>query len=355
MDCKASGGKPQGKPYTASFCRQPFVNHRRNMKISWSWASPVIPQPSAAPDLRTTAATGSTARGAAVAIGSFDGLHLGHQALIRHLKQAAKDSDLESVVCSFCPHPRKFFQPLKAPGLILPLRDKLRTLAAAGLDRTHLLRFNAAMASLSPEDFVQLILVKRLNAKLVIVGEDFRFGHKRAGDLNRLTELGLSHGFAVQGVSEIQYGGERVSSSRLRETLLAGELALARQLLGRPYQLSGRVVRGQRLGRELGFPTLNLKMPEDLVASGIFAVWVEGLDRKPLAGVASLGRRPTVESGGRLILEVHVLDWSAQAYDQHVRVSLVERIRPEMRFDNLEDMTQQMHQDLQQARALLKA
>ncbi|MGA0865635.1 MAG: riboflavin biosynthesis protein RibF, partial [Burkholderiaceae bacterium] len=211
------------------------------------------------------------------------------------------------------------------------------------------------MASLSPEDFVQLILVKRLNAKLVIVGEDFRFGHKRAGDLNRLTALGLSHGFAVQGVSEIQYGGERVSSSRLRETLLAGELALARQLLGRPYQLSGRVVRGQQLGRELGFPTLNLKMPEDLVASGIFAVWVEGLDRKPLAGVASLGRRPTVESGGRLILEVHVLDWSAQAYDQHVRVSLVERIRPEMRFDNLEDMTQQMHQDLQQARALLKA
>lgn len=327
------------------------------MNISWSWASPAIHQPSAESGLqsRLPDRPPQGLRGSAVAIGSFDGLHLGHQALIRDLKQAAKEQGLDSVVCSFFPHPRRFFQAQQAPGLILPLRDKLRTLAAARVDRTHLLRFNAAMAGLSPEDFVQLILVKRLNAKLVIVGEDFRFGHRRAGDLKRLAELGLSHGFAVKGVSEIRFSGERVSSSRLRQALMAGELGLARQLLGRPYQLSGRVVRGQQLGRELGFPTLNLTMPNDLVASGIFAVWVEGLSPEPLPGVASLGRRPTVESGGRLILEVHVMDWSAQAYDQYVRVSLVERIRPEMKFDNLEDMTQQMHRDLQQARTLLNA
>lgn len=290
-----------------------------------------------------------------MAIGSFDGLHLGHQALIREVQQAAKDHRLQSVVCSFTPHPRKFFQPQQAPGLILPLRDKLQTLAQARLHRVHLLRFNAAMAQLGPEDFVDQILVKRLKAQLVVVGEDFRFGHKRAGDLSRLTALGQQRGFAVKGVAEVRMNGDRVSSSRLRQALLNGDLGLTRVLLGRPYQLSGRVRYGQQLGRTLGFPTLNLPMPNDLVASGIFAVWVEGLTDRPLPGVASLGRRPTVESGGRLILEVHVLDWSQQVYGQRVRVSLVEQIRPEMKFETLEDMTQQMHQDLSQARALLKA
>jgi riboflavin kinase/FMN adenylyltransferase len=324
------------------------------MHISWSWASPAASQFAAANGLQAAPAA-AMAVGSAVAIGSFDGLHLGHQALIREVQQAAKGQGLQSVICSFTPHPRKFFQPQQAPGLILPLRDKLQTLALAGLHRVHLLRFNAAMAQLSPEDFVDQVLVKRLKAQLVVVGEDFRFGHKRAGDLSRLTQLGHQRGFTVKGVSEVRLNGDRVSSSRLRQALLDGDLGLARTLLGRPYQLSGRVRYGQQLGRQLGFPTLNLAMPDDLVASGIFAVWVEGLAKQPLPGVASLGRRPTVESGGRLLLEVHVMDWSGQAYDQRVRVSLVQQIRPEMKFENLEDMTQQMHQDLNQARALLKA
>ncbi|MEY4082990.1 MAG: bifunctional riboflavin kinase/FMN adenylyltransferase [Pseudomonadota bacterium] len=210
------------------------------------------------------------------------------------------------------------------------------------------------MASLSPQEFVQQILVRVLQSRLVVVGEDFRFGHRRAGDIGLLTSLGEQHGFQTEAVSEVVEGGLKVSSSRVRQALADGDLGLVRRLLGRPYTLSGRVRYGQQLGRKLGFPTLNLAMPDDLVAIGIFAVRVHGLSREPLPGVASLGRRPTVESNGRLLLEVHVLDWDGLAYGQAVQVEMVERLRGEKTFDHLDAMIEQMHQDLAQARQRLQ-
>lgn len=319
------------------------------MHISWSWAQPssASPRPLRSPSQKN-------APGAAVAIGSFDGLHLGHQALIRRIQTVGRSQGLVPTVCSFQPHPRKLFSPQQAPGLILPLRDKLDALARAGLGRTHFLRFNEAMASLSPQEFVQQILVRVLQSRLVVVGEDFRFGHRRAGDIGLLTSLGEQHGFQTEAVSEVVEGGLKVSSSRVRQALADGDLGLVRRLLGRPYTLSGRVRYGQQLGRKLGFPTLNLAMPDDLVAIGIFAVRVHGLSRQPLPGVASLGRRPTVESNGRLLLEVHVLDWDGLAYGQAVQVEMVERLRGEKTFDHLDAMIEQMHQDLAQARQRLQ-
>jgi riboflavin kinase/FMN adenylyltransferase len=291
-------------------------------------------------------------RGRSIAIGSFDGLHLGHQALLTACRTAADAEDLSSCVLSFHPHPRGFFQPDQAPARLLPLRDKALELAALGIEEAVILRFNRALASTSAEDFVAQILVKHLRCQHLVVGEDFRFGARRQGDVGMLRTLGARLGFGVTAIGAVCAEGLRVSSSLLREALKAGDLAKTEALLGRRYRLSGRVRHGQKLGRTLGFPTLNIAMPHDLAARGIFAVEVEGLDAgPPRAGVASLGRRPTVEVQGRMLLEVFVFDWQGDAYGRRVRVTLRQFIRPEVRFDSIEAMTLQMHNDLTQARA----
>ncbi|MFZ9315373.1 MAG: bifunctional riboflavin kinase/FAD synthetase [Burkholderiaceae bacterium] len=294
-------------------------------------------------------------RGRSIAIGSFDGLHLGHQALLTACQKAAEAGGLSTCVLSFHPHPRGFFQPDQTPARLLPLRDKALELAALGIEEAVLLRFNRALASTSAEEFVADILVKHLDCQHVVVGEDFRFGARRQGDVGLLQTLGAALGFGVTAIGAVCAEGLRVSSSQLREALKAGDLAKTEALLGRRYRLSGRVRHGQKLGRTLGFPTLNIAMPSDLAARGIFAVEVEGLNEgPPLLGVASLGRRPTVEDQGRMLLEVFVFDWQGDAYGRRVRVTLRQFIRPEVRFDSLEAMTLQMHNDLAQARAFFR-
>jgi riboflavin kinase/FMN adenylyltransferase len=243
------------------------------------------------------------------------------------------------------------------PARLLPLRDKCLELAALGICEAQILRFNHALASTAATDFVSEVLVRSLQCRHVVVGEDFRFGARRQGDVVLLRQMGHELGFGVSAIGAVEHAGERISSSRLREAISAGDLSQAETLLGRPYRLSGRVQHGQKLGRTLGFPTLNIAMPNDLAARGIFAVTVEGLKNEgappamPLAGVASLGRRPTVENQGRLLLEVFVFDWSGNAYGHQVRVTLRQFIRPEVRFDSVEAMTLQMHDDLARARA----
>ncbi|MFM1880139.1 MAG: hypothetical protein RLZZ344_373 [Pseudomonadota bacterium] len=296
--------------------------------------------------------TSCSPAGRSVAIGSFDGLHLGHQALLIACQEAARGQGLCTTVLSFHPHPRGFFQPSRAPARLLPLRDKALELAALGIDEAVLLRFNHNLASTSATDFVERILVEQLRCRHVVIGEDFRFGAQRQGDVGLLRLLGQRLGFGVTAVGPVCRQGTRISSSQLREALQAGDLPTTEALLGRRYRLSGRVRHGQQLGRTLGFPTLNIAVPDDLAARGIFAVEVDGLDAGPARrGVASLGRRPTVEEHGRMLLEVYVFDWQGDAYGRRLRVTLRQFIRPEIRFDALEAMTLQMQDDLARARA----
>lgn len=292
--------------------------------------------------------------GRALAIGSFDGLHRGHQRVLRRLVDAAAAQGLRPGVVSFHPHPRQYFQGGRSPGRILPLRDRLAALAEIGIEDVIDLRFDARLARLSAEDFIRRVLVEGLSARSIQLGQDFRFGRGRAGDIALLHQMGESLGFTVRAEPLVSSDdGDRVSSSRVREALASGDLAAALQLLGRPYQLSGRVIHGQKLGRTLGIPTLNLRMPEDLIASGIFAAWVHGLEPHPLAAVVSLGRRPVVESAGRLLLEAHLLDWSGDAYGRRVRAELTHHLRAEAHYDTLDAMMDQIHRDIAQARALL--
>lgn len=295
-----------------------------------------------------------------IAIGNFDGLHAGHLALLQQLTglqdtpEQADQTYLKTVL-SFEPHPRAFFQPKDAPLKILPLSSKVLCLKALGIDELALLQFNKTLASMSPEAFIQDILVEKLNAKLVVVGEDFRFGARRTGSVETLERLGEALGFQVKSVASVMHEGDRVSSSLLRDVLQKADLQGYRRLTGRDYELSGRVVYGRQLGRTLGFPTLNIPMPERLAIAGIFAVEVFGLTPEgSVKGVASLGRRPTVENQGRNLLEVFLFDWNQAVYGRRVCVRLKAFIRAEQKFDDLETMRLQMVQDMAQARDLLQ-
>ena len=284
----------------------------------------------------------------AVTIGSFDGLHHGHQALLNATLASARQHHVASAVITFEPHPRAFFTPAARPPRILLARDKFQILQAMGIDTVWVLPFRAALARMPAEDFIDSILVKQLGARAVVVGEDFRFGAKRGGSVASLQAAGQVHGFAVQVVDPVRDAhGEVISSSMVRRHLQAGDLDAATTLMGRPLVYSGRVIHGQALGRTLGFPTLNLLLPDPFAVSGIYAVWVSGLGPTRLRGVASIGRRPTVEAHGRPLLEVHLLDWQGHAYGACVSVELARFIRHELAFDSLEALTTQMQLDRQ--------
>ncbi len=295
-----------------------------------------------------------------VAIGNFDGLHLGHLALLKELRMlhqtlAAKGKGCLQTVLSFEPHPRVFFQPSQPPLKILPFGTKVLCLKELGLDELTLLKFNRSLASMTPEEFVHQVLVDELNAKAVVVGEDFRFGSKRAGSVKTLRQMGERLGFQVKAVASVMHQQERVSSSLLRDVLQVANLPAYKDLTGRDYELSGRVSYGRQLGRTLGFPTLNIAMPERLAISGIFAVEVFGLQPSgPVKGVASLGRRPTVEQEGRNLLEVYLFDWNQSVYGRRVCVRLKSFIRAEQKFDDLETMRLQMLKDMAEARDFLQ-
>lgn len=286
----------------------------------------------------------------AVTIGNFDGVHLGHQALINTTIALAREQGLRSTVVSFEPHPKSYFMPNEAPGKIQDLRSKVAALAAMGVDEFRLLKFRKSLAQMPAEAFMQQVLGESLKAKAIVIGDDFRFGAKRQGDFAMLSQAQLRFGWQVHRVPSVQIGNERASSSALRNALAQGDLAKAQAIMGRPYTLGGHVIYGKRIGRSIGFATLNIAMHERLIASGVFVASVEGLADAPIAAVASLGRRPTVESQGRLLLEVHLFDWSGDAYGKLVCVTLHEKIRDEIRYDNLNDMTRQIDIDASTAR-----
>jgi riboflavin kinase/FMN adenylyltransferase len=288
----------------------------------------------------------------ALTIGNFDGVHLGHQEMLAELKRAATRLGLPTCVLTFEPHPREFFAPDKAPTRLTSLREKLELLAACGVDRVHVCRFNYAFAQTTAEDFIDGIIARGLGARWVLVGDDFRFGARRAGSLVMLKQAAPRLGLDVAALASVTLDGERVSSTALRQALAAGELERAGRLLGRSYSISGRVVRGDGLGRKLGFPTANVQMKHNRPPlTGIFAVRLHGAASEPLPAVASLGVRPTVKQQGAPVLEVHALDFSGDLYRRHVRVEFLHRLRDEEKYANLATLTRQIALDAKNARA----
>jgi riboflavin kinase/FMN adenylyltransferase len=290
----------------------------------------------------------------ALTVGNFDGIHRGHQAMLQRLLAGARTRGLQTCVLTFEPHPREFFAAQAAPTRLTSLREKLELLAAHGVARTHVQRFDRAFASLAPEAFADQILAKRLKAQWLLIGEDFRFGAKRAGDVPLLKELGRRHGYQVEILPVVARAGARVSSSAVRAALAAGDLARAEELLGRPYSISGRVVHGRKLGRELGFATANVQLKHNRPPlSGIYAVRVHGVGPSSRPAVASLGVRPTITASGRAVLEVHLFDFSADLYGAHMRVEFLHKIRDEEKYSDLAALKAQIERDCEAARALL--
>ena len=294
----------------------------------------------------------------ALTIGNFDGVHRGHQAILARVRQVALERGLVPGVMTFEPHPREYFarlnqRPELAPTRISGLRDKLEALACHGMQQVLIERFDARLADMSANAFIEDLLVNRLCTQWLLVGEDFRFGRKRSGDIDLLREAGMVHGFEVQTLADVTDDhGHRVSSSEVRTALAVGDIARAQDLLGRPFQISGHVVHGQKLGRTLGFPTLNLRVAARCAArSGIYVVRVHGLGDQPRPAVASLGVRPTVEDGGRVLLEAHLLDGGADAYGKLVRVEFLHKLRDEEKFPDLPSLTAAIAEDARNARA----
>ena len=302
----------------------------------------------------------------ALTIGNFDGVHRGHQAMLSLLRGEAQQRGVPSCVLTFEPHPRDYFaavhkRPELAPARIGTLRDKLEDLAACGVDQAVVLPFDARLAAQAPLDFVRQVLQQGLGARYVLVGDDFRFGAQRAGDYALLDACGEAHGFDVARMNSYEVHGLRVSSSAVREALGQGRMRDAARLLGRPYYISGHVVHGRKLGRTLGFKTLNLRFAHwKPAASGIFAVQVHGLGHKPLSGVANLGVRPSLDpqdaNGGRVLLETYCLDWPEQlgaegGYGKIVRVELLHKLHDELKYASLEALTDGIRQDCDTARA----
>jgi riboflavin kinase/FMN adenylyltransferase len=290
----------------------------------------------------------------ALAIGNFDGVHRGHQALLAQLVAAARRHRLSPAVMTFEPHPRELFAPDSAPARVANIRDKIEALAANGVERVFIQHFSRRFASLQPEQFISDVLVIGLQTRCLLVGDDFRFGARRAGDVDLLRGRAAHYDYVVEQLATVQEHGVRVSSSEVREALATGTLAHAEALLGRPYAISGRVLHGRKLGREIGFPTLNLRLAHKRPAArGIYAVKVHGLGEDARAGVASIGLRPTVEFSDRWLLEVHLFDFAQDVYGRLIRVELVHKLRDETRYDSLEALSNAIRNDAAAARALL--
>jgi riboflavin kinase/FMN adenylyltransferase len=290
--------------------------------------------------------------GAAVTIGNFDGVHLGHRAVLAATRAAGGGLPV-TAVC-FEPAPREHLDPAGAPARLTRLAEKCGPLAAAGCDHLVVLRFDAAMAALGPEEFVARVLVEGLGARCVVIGEDFRFGHGRAGDLALLSRLGARHGFEVVAAPRFEHGGSRVSSTRVRAALAAGELEQARALLGRRYGFCGRVLPGDALGRKLGFPTANLPLRRAKAPlAGVFLARVHGAAAGPRWAAVSIGTRPTV-GGKELRCEAHLLDFSGDLYGRRLEVELVARLRDELDLGSVEALKAQIGRDVEQARAFAR-
>lgn len=288
----------------------------------------------------------------ALAIGNFDGVHLGHQAVLQRLTEKAAASQLTPAVLTFEPHPREFFTPQQAPARLTSLREKLELFAEAGVEQVYVCQFNQRFAAVTAEAFMQNILRDALDARSILVGEDFRFGAGRKGAIADFEAAG----FDLVSLPHVELNGVRVSSTAVREALASGELNRAAALLGRPYSISGKVVHGDKLGRELGYPTANVHMRHDPPPLfGVYAVKLQGLHNNDLFGVASLGVRPTVKFKAKPTLEVHLFDFDQEIYGSHVRVQFLQKIRDEMKFPDIETLKHWIKADEQAARDYFKS
>ena len=290
----------------------------------------------------------------ALAIGNFDGVHRGHAALLNRLVDAAHGAGLPATILTFEPHPREFFAPASAPARLTTLREKLELLSDAGVAQVMVCRFNADFAALSAQQFVDGVLLNGLRTRHLIIGDDFRFGKGRAGDFAMLQAAGERSGFTVEAMGSVTLDGGRVSSSSVRQALAAGDMEQAAALLGRPYVIDGSVRHGEKVGRQLGFATANIRIKHNpLPMSGVFAVEVSGIDGQLLPGVANLGIRPTL-GGIKPILEVHLFDFDRDIYGAHLSVRFVHKLRNEQRFPNLDALKAQIALDAVAARAFFK-
>lgn len=293
----------------------------------------------------------------ALAIGNFDGVHRGHRVLLERLRATARQLNLASAVMTFQPHPREYFARLsgdlsRIPPTIANLRDKLWSFQAIGIDRVIVEHFTARFAALTAHEFIEHILVQGVQAKWLIVGEDFCFGSDRRGNIDTLRAAGKKQGFEVEVMRDVLIDGQRISSSAVRAALGSSDFARTTELLGHPYTISGHVIHGQALGRDIGFPTLNLRMaPQHPVLDGIFITRVHGLAAHPLPSVSCIGSRPTVDSSGKRLLETHVLDFKQDCYGKLVKIEFLKKLRDNQKFDGLASLKAAIQRDVEQARA----
>ncbi len=298
--------------------------------------------------LRGLHSTGTQA--VAVTIGNFDGVHLGHQALLKELRTIAQARGLQTAVVIFEPHPREFFTPQQAPARLTSLREKLELFSTMGVDRVHVCRFDALFAQKTAADFIHA-LTEKLQAKFVLIGDDFRFGSGRAGDFALVEKIGAQRGFAVQAVHSVLHDGVRISSTAIRAALAQGQMRTAKEYLGRPYSISGRVVHGDATGRKLGYPTANIQLKHNLPPlNGIYVVLAHAEGLGVLQGVASLGVRPTLKENDRPVLEVHLFEFAQQIYGKHLRVEFLQKLRDEEKFPDLQALTRQIAWDVENAK-----
>jgi riboflavin kinase/FMN adenylyltransferase len=292
-------------------------------------------------------------QGCVLTVGNYDGVHLGHQQMIGVLKTRAAELRTAATVLVFEPSSKEFIDPEGAPPRLTRWREKFVALAAQGVDRLVTLRFDEYMRAMTPESFVDDLIVAGLGTRHMVVGNDFRFGCNAVGTIESLRAAGAARGFGVEQIEPFVFDGVRVSSTAVRERLAQSDYAGARRLLGRPYRMLGRVIHGRELGRELGFPTANLRlMRRKPPVKGIMAARVFGIEAGPLTAVASLGTRPTVD-GTDMLLEVHVFDFDGDLYGRELEVEFVAKLRDEIKFDSLDALKQQMKVDAAQARDLL--
>lgn len=291
----------------------------------------------------------------ALTIGNFDGVHMGHQAMLKHLHETAKKLGLPACVMTFEPHPREFFSPDQAPTRLTNVREKLKYLIQTNVDRVYICRFDYEFAKISPEHFITRILNEELSVRWLLVGDDFRFGARRAGDITMLQTFSAANGYSVEVMPSITVNDKRVSSTVIRQALVNGDLATASNFLGRPFSMSGRVIDGDKLGKKIGFPTANIQLKHNRpVLSGIFAVSVRGAiptsPMTPLPGVASLGVRPTTHHNGHYVLEVHLFDFNQEIYGQRLQVDFLLKLRDEEKFSDINALIRQIEKDIAQTK-----
>ncbi|MAL48355.1 MULTISPECIES: bifunctional riboflavin kinase/FAD synthetase [unclassified Methylophaga] len=295
------------------------------------------------------------AQGCVATIGNFDGVHLGHQAVLTQLAMKADMLNLPAVVITFEPQPFEYFVPEKAPARLSRFREKVEALRAYSIQKLCVLRFNRQLAEMQAETFIQKLLVEGLNVRYLVVGDDFRFGKDRQGDFALLQQVGKQQGFQVVNMHTFAIDDMRVSSTRIREALQDGDLAVAEKLLGRPYRMSGRVAHGDKRGRKMGYPTANIHLHRAKVPlNGVYAVQLYGIDEEPVNGVANIGVRPTISGSDKALLEVHLFDFKRDIYGEHVQVYFLKKLREEQKFASLEQLIEQIHIDSAQAKSFFQ-